>query len=85
MSYLRYLCLFVEEIMSYLRYLCLFVEEIMSYLRYLCLFAYGYVLVFFPLVCLRLSSCVPIVASFSGLSILEAPPISLTFILKCIF
>jgi hypothetical protein len=25
------------------------------------------------------------VASFSGLSILEAPPISLTFILKCIF
>jgi hypothetical protein len=37
MSYLRYLCLFVGELMSYLRYLCLFVGELMSYLRYLCL------------------------------------------------
>jgi hypothetical protein len=36
MSYLRYLCLFVGELMSYLGYLCLFVGELMSYLRYLC-------------------------------------------------
>jgi hypothetical protein len=38
MSYVRYLCLFVGELMSYLRYLCLFVGELMSYLHYLCLF-----------------------------------------------
>jgi hypothetical protein len=54
-----------------------------SYLRYLCLFAYsgvqhilscgvfwGVFLVFF---CLRLVSCVPNVASFSALSILDCP------------
>jgi len=46
----------------------------MSYLRYLCLFAYSSVqqIVFcFYFVCLRLVSCVPCVASFSGMSIFD--------------
>jgi hypothetical protein len=42
MSYLRYLCLFVGELMSYLRYLCAFVGVLMSYLRYLFLFELSY-------------------------------------------
>ena len=46
----------------------------MSYLRYFCLFAYSgvqHLLCFF--LCLRLVSCVPNVASFSGMSILDCP------------
>jgi hypothetical protein len=75
MSYLRYLCLFVGRLMSYLRYLCLFVGRLMSYLRYLCLFAHNsdvhQILCVF-LFCFS-SSCVPYVASFSGLSIFDCP------------
>jgi len=46
----------------------------MFYLLYLCLFVYNgvptHIVLCFCLVCLRLVSCVPNVASFSGLSIL---------------
>jgi hypothetical protein len=49
----------------------------MSYLRYLCLFAYSAVQhtlrCVFCFVCLRLVSCVPNLASFSGLPILDCP------------
>jgi len=52
-----------------------FVEGIVSYLRYLSLFAHRgvkYILCcVFCFVCLRLVFCVPNVASFSGLSILD--------------
>ena len=41
MSCLRYLCLFVGGLMSCLRYLCLLVGELISCLRYLCLFVRG--------------------------------------------
>ena len=48
----------------------------MSFLRYLCLFAYGVVqhILGCVLLCLS-SSCVPYVASFSGLSFLIAPAV----------
>ena len=53
----------------------LFVAGLMSYLRYLCLLAYSGVqhilCCVFCFVCLPLVFCVPNVANFSGLSILE--------------
>ena len=49
-------------------YLQLFVAGVMTYLRYLCFFAHSVVFLF----CLS-SSCVPYVASFSGLSIFDCP------------
>jgi hypothetical protein len=57
-------------------YLQLFVGGLMSYLRYLCLFVYSGIqhilccVVF--LLCFS-SSCVPFVASFSGLSFFDCP------------
>ena len=55
----------------------LFVGGLMSYLRYLCLFAYsGIHHILCCVVCcarVRLLSCVPNVASFCGLSILDCP------------
>ena len=48
-------------------YLLLFVGGFMSYLHYLCVCVY--IVVWFFLLCLPLVSCVPYVASFSGLSI----------------
>jgi hypothetical protein len=51
-------------------YLQLFVGGLMSYLRYLCLFAFSgvqYIVLCFS------SSCVPYVASFSGLSNFDCP------------
>ena len=45
----------------------------MSYLRYLCLVTYSGVQHILHCVCLRLVSCVPNVASFSGLSIVDCP------------
>jgi hypothetical protein len=55
-------------------YLQLFVERLMSYLSYLCLLAYGGVqnILCLFLFCLS-SSCVPYLASFSGLSIFHNP------------
>ena len=58
-------------------YLPLFVGWLMSYLRYLCLFANSGVQHILCCCCcfvsLRLVSCVPNVASFSGLFILYCP------------
>ena len=58
MSCLRYLCLFVGELMSYLRYLCLFVGGLMSCLRYLCLFV-GELMSFLRYLCLFVNSGCP--------------------------
>ena len=55
-------------------YLQLFVGGLMSYLRYLCLFAFSgvqYIVLCFCFVFLH--SCVPYVASFSGLSNFDCP------------
>ena len=50
-------------------YLQMFVGGLMSYLRYLCLFAHS--VVKHILSCVFFLSCVPYVASFSGLSIFD--------------
>jgi len=54
--------------------------EFMSYLCYLCLFTYScvihnHIVLCFCFVCLRFVSCVTNVASFSGLFIVDAPPV----------
>ena len=59
-----------------------FVGVLMSYLRYVCLFAHNSVLSILCCVFVRLSSsCVPYVASVSGLSIFYYPQYFLTFII----
>ena len=67
--------IFAQKRCSIRLYLQLFVGGAMSYLLYLCLFVYNgvqtHIVLCFCLVCLLLVSCVPNVASFSGLSILN--------------
>ena len=68
-SYLRYLCLFAYNGVQYLL-CCVLLLLLLSTSCFLCMVVYNIYCVFI-LVYLRLVSCVPNAASFSGLSILD--------------
>ena len=77
MSTLCYLCLLVGGLMSTLRYLCLFVHHILCcvfalFVFVLCALCCQFLWIVFALFCFSLS-CVPYVASFSGLFNFDCP------------